>query len=79
MSDITKGEWMVGIGFNPSADKDVRDIKQMAADLIDRIEACGKNDRCTALAITAFEDGAMWAVKSVTKKPHQKKPPPADQ
>ncbi len=64
---MTEGEYRVGIQFNPAGDTDVDEIKQMAAALIDKIAACGNNDRCTALAQTAFEDGAMWAVKSITK------------
>ena len=66
---ITEGEYRVGITFNPGGSEQVNEIKQIAAELIDLIAACGKDDRCTALAMTAFEDGAMWAVKSITKKP----------
>lgn len=64
---MTEGEYRVGITFNPAGDTDVDKIKEMAAALIDLIATVGNNDRCTALAQTAFEDGAMWAVKSITK------------
>ena len=64
---ITEGEHRVGIDFNPGGISQVNDIKQQAADLIDFVHCEGKDDRCTALAMTAFEEGAMWAVKSVTK------------
>lgn len=65
---MTEGEYRVGITFNPAGDTDVDKIKAMAAALIDLIANVGNNDRCTALAQTAFEDGAMWAVKSITKQ-----------
>lgn len=74
---MTKGEYRVGINFNPSADDHVGQIKRMAADLIDLIEtirASGDGHdqvteviRLRALAQTAIEDGAMWAVKAATK------------
>jgi hypothetical protein len=35
---VTKGEYRVGINFNPSADDMVGKIKRAAADLIDLIE-----------------------------------------
>ncbi len=74
---MTKGEYRVGITFNPSGDDKVGQIKRMAADLIDLIEAVttdGETDqyievsRLKALAQTAIEDGAMWAVKAATKR-----------
>lgn len=73
---MTKGEYRVGIGFNPSADSMVDRIKRAAADLIDLIdevpsdrESVRGNEagRLKALAQTAVEDAAMWAVKSATK------------
>jgi hypothetical protein len=73
---VTKGEYRVGIDFNPSADDTVGRIKRAAADLIDVIEGIdahkdGPNPevmRLKALAQTAIEEGAMWAVKAATKK-----------
>lgn len=69
---MTKGEYRVGINFNPSADDTVGRIKRAAADLIDLIETVDTLDiaergRLKALAQTAIEDGAMWAVKAATK------------
>lgn len=74
---MTKGEYRVGINFNPSADDHVGQIKRMAADLIDLIESVeadsmnpirdAERGRLKALAQTAIEDGAMWAVKAATK------------
>lgn len=66
--EMTEGQWRVGVDFNPSANADVDRIKQKAAELIDLIDDIGRDGRCTSLAMNAFEDGAMWAVKSVTKK-----------
>ena len=75
---MTKGEYRVGINFNPSADDMVGKIKRAAADLIDLIETIttdGETDqyvevsRLKALAQTHVEDAAMWAVKAATKPP----------
>lgn len=71
---MTKGEYRVGIGFNPSADDTVGKIKRAAADLIDAVPsdrdtvAGNERGRLKALAQTAIEDGAMWAVKAATKR-----------
>jgi hypothetical protein len=73
---MTKGEYRVGINFNPSADDMVGRIKRAAADLIDMIETIttsGVGDqynevtRLKALAQTEVESAAMWAVKAATK------------
>ena len=73
---MTKGEYRVGINFNPSADDRVGLIKRAAADLIDLIETIqsdrdtergNERGRLKSLAQTAIEDGAMWAVKAATK------------
>jgi hypothetical protein len=70
---VTKGEYRVGIDFNPSGDANVILIKRAVADLIDIIEGVPSNDipevgRLKALAQTAVEEGGMWAVKAATKK-----------
>lgn len=78
---MTKGEYRVGINFNPSADDMVGKIKRAAADLIDlidHIQVLGAETedqlirsnevaRLKALAQTHIEDAAMWAVKAATK------------
>ncbi len=78
---MTKGEYRVGITFNPSNDDMVGKIKRAAADLIDLIDSIplpdtqdiggafysGEVYRLTALAQTHIEDAAMWAVKAATK------------
>jgi len=72
----TKGEYRVGIDFNPSGNEMVNNIKRMAADAIDVIETIpdrgdGEIKRLKALAATHAEDAAMWAVKAATKKPFE--------
>ena len=66
----TTGERLVRTDFNVSASSDVDEIKRAAAELIDRIEALDGSlpdaGRHKALAITNFEQGAMWAVKAAT-------------
>lgn len=73
----TKGEYRVGTTFNPSASGLVDEIKRKAADLIDLIDSIPSDrdsergneaGRLKALAQTAVEDGAMWAVKAATKR-----------
>jgi hypothetical protein len=89
---MTKGEYRVGITFNPSNDDTVGKIKRAAADLIDLIEGIplpawsdlsdgddnharvdlegmhrSEVSRLKAMAQTAVEEGAMWAVKAATK------------
>ena len=73
---MTKGEYRVGIDFNPSGNEIVANIKRLAADLIEVIEdiprdeimAVNEVSRLKALAQTAIEEGAMWAVKAATKR-----------
>jgi hypothetical protein len=80
---MTKGEYRIGVSFNPSQDPTVAEIKDRAARLIDLIDsvsvsvgAVTERDaqaseiaRLKALAQTAIEEGAMWAVKAATKPP----------
>lgn len=74
---MTKGEFRVGIDFNPSGDDMVGQIKRRAADLIDLIETIpsdrdsmvgNERGRLKALAQTDIETAAMHAVKAATKK-----------
>ena len=73
----TLGERRVRIQFNPSNDSFIDVIKQESARLIDLIDrAVPKNDiseedfkefkRLQALALTNYEQAAMWAVKAFT-------------
>jgi len=58
--------------FNPGGDDLVSKIKRYTADLIDlcaeesdkRVD--GESGRCWALAMTHYENAAMWAVKAAT-------------
>ena len=85
---LNKGEYRVGISFNPSGDSAVDFIKAKAASLIMDIDGIhnpgdsvqvgidvasahnGEVARLKALAMTAVEEAAMWAVKAITKKPN---------
>jgi len=64
---MTNGEYLVGVSFNPSANPSVDEVKKLTAALIDLVEKVGRDGRTTALAVTNFEQAAMWAVKSITK------------
>lgn len=72
----TLGEQRVRIMFNPSANDEVSVIKMKVADLIDFCEKRlkPKDGRLAALAQTALEEAAMWAVKAATapEKPKDK-------
>lgn len=68
----TIGETRVRTAFNPSANGDVDQIKQKAAELINLINNLpsppnpSEAGRLKALAMTAIEEGAMWGVKAAT-------------
>lgn len=74
---MSLGELRVGISFNPSTLPTVDAIKRAAADLIDLVntlpapqadlDVTAEFGRAKALAMTAFEEGAMWAVKAATR------------
>ena len=67
---LTLGEQRVRMDFNPAGNPDVKTIKEAVASMIDFIEAHKIVDpRLGSLAQTAFEEGAMWAVKLVTTPP----------
>lgn len=74
---MTLGENRVRTSFNPSKDDAVDEIKQKTAELIDLCEELKliaqkvgppQNEivRLCALAQTAYEEAAMWAVKAAT-------------
>ena len=63
----TIGEQRVRTSFNPSSDGLVDQIKQKSAELINICEELKlKDGRLASLAQTAYEEGAMWAVKAAT-------------
>ena len=66
---ITNGNERVRLGFNPSGSIAVSEIKGKTAELIDycdQFKKTGEQARCAALAQTAYEEAAMWAVKAAT-------------
>ena len=65
--ELSIGERRVRTQFNPSANEAVDIIKQNTAHLIDMCENLkGNEPRLAALAQTAYEEAAMWAVKAAT-------------
>lgn len=64
---MTLGEQRVRRTFNPSSNRQVEEIKIATAELIDMCEELkAKDARLAALAQTAYEEAAMWAVKAAT-------------
>jgi hypothetical protein len=59
------GEFRVRTEFNPAQNGTVDLIKQKTAELINLVEPL-KDKRLVALAMTAYEEAAMWAVKAAT-------------
>ena len=69
------GAFRVRESFNPSESNMVDKIKRYTADLIDLCQeieqtgadsATGEQTRLCRLAMTAYEEAAMWAVKAAT-------------
>ena len=73
---MSLGEDRVRIKFNPSDNSLVSQIKQKSAELIDLCSenerkktdgpVAGEASRLWSLAMTHYEDAAMWAVKAAT-------------
>lgn len=72
MSDLYQKQGSLGAhrvreSFNPSGTSMVDKIKRHTADLIDLCEELKEHEpRLAALAQTAYEEAAMWAVKAAT-------------
>lgn len=71
--EATLGERRVRTKFNPSDHGMVDRIKQKTAELIDLVNAIpreftdnGECQRLISLALVAYEEAAMWAVKAAT-------------
>jgi hypothetical protein len=70
----TLGEHRVRLDFNPSGEGVVYDVKRHTAAIIDLVQLIKINNpdgevaRCCALAMTAYEEAAMWAVKAATAR-----------
>ena len=66
---MTEGERRVRKSFNPNSNPDVEKVKALSAALIDLIHehpAAHTDPRLAAIAMTRYEEAAMWAVKLVT-------------
>lgn len=50
--------------FNPSNNEVVAGIKERTEDLMDYIRTHVPENRCRSIAITNYEQAAMWAVKA---------------
>jgi len=74
--ELTFGEKMVRVDFNPSADVLVNQIKKAYALVIDSLDALRNFNepggeeikRLCSVAITQAEGACMWAVKAITCK-----------
>lgn len=67
MTTQTIGEKRIRTNFNVSGSTLVDEIKTRSAELVDLCETLkDKDPRLVALAQTAYEEGAMWAVKAAT-------------
>ena len=68
---VTLGEKRVQRNFNPSANHQVEEVKQIFADAIDKIESLrnNKNGRECSIAQTEAETACMYAVKSLFVNP----------
>lgn len=73
--DVSIGEQRVRTQFNPLNQDIVSQIKQKSAELINVCEdlkpkngsmISGEKARLISLAMTAYEEAAMWAVKAAT-------------
>jgi hypothetical protein len=71
--ELTLGEKRVRTGFNPSSQNTVEQIKNKTAELINIVDGLphnvgedGERTRLKSLAMTAYEQAAMWAVKAAT-------------
>ena len=50
--------------FNPSGDDRVATIKAKTEDLLKYLRESVPDNRCRSIAITNYEQAAMWAVKA---------------
>lgn len=50
--------------FNPSGSDVVAGIKQRTEDLMEYLRENVQDNRCRSLALTNYEQAAMWAVKA---------------
>lgn len=50
--------------FNPSNSEVVAEIKQRTDELMEYIRENAPDNRCRSIALTNYEQAAMWAVKA---------------
>jgi len=51
-------------GFNPSGSLYVDEVKRRTEELMKFIRECAPDNRCRSIALTNYEQAAMWAVKA---------------
>ena len=70
--ELSFGEKLVGINFNPSQNHEVHNCKKEFADVIDRMNYLREQSqdtevkRMASIAITEAQTAQMWAVKAIT-------------
>lgn len=72
----THGERLVRVDFNVTGSNLVHQLKTKTAELINIVNELQDDRRLVALAITAYEEAAMWAVKAATAAPAKPPSPP---
>ena len=66
------GQRAVGLTFNPSGDPNVQRVKELYADIIDKMHVLRdlalspEQKRLCSVAITEAQTAQMWAVKAIT-------------
>ena len=50
--------------FNPSGKSEVQDIKELTEQIMNYLREKVPDNRCRSLALTNYEQAAMWAVKA---------------
>ncbi len=50
--------------FNPSGNEDVAKVKEMTEAILTYLQQTAPNNRQRSIALTNYEQAAMWAVKS---------------
>lgn len=69
--DLTYGQELVGMDFNPSGNATIADTKRIFADRIDTMDILRKTSkspvvgRLCSIAITEMEQACMWTVKAL--------------
>jgi uncharacterized Fe-S center protein len=67
--ELTKGEKIVRVEFNPDNVGNVNFFKSKIAELINAVDEIKDYDpRLAAIATTTLEEASMWAVKLATAK-----------